>query len=272
MGHSSPQLNPENRLCTEEEIFFRIVSGLQTCIMVLSAEYNHPRTDPLVQMEMLEQLKAERRWLDAESFRAMHAPNLNLMKDRVAPVKEWIENLFVDFGVLLQTFCKLHPILTHVDCDTGDPQEDRAAQTALRKLLEISFETCEHTSMHKSVGPLFDRKQELAMRQFANISRIMDCLECEKCRLHGKVKIVALQLALRSSGPTSIKALERNELIALINALDYFADGIVVIERFRARLRRIRFLWGVGITIVCGTIAAAVSVLRKKQLRKKKKE
>lgn len=264
MGRSNQPLTLDNRLCTEEEIFFKIVSGLQTCIMVLSAEYNHPRMDPLMQMEMLENLKAERRWLDAESFRAMHAPNLDLMKDRVAPVKEWIENLFVDFGLLLETFCKLYPILAHVDCDTGDPQEDRAAQMALRSLLDISFETCQLSSQQTS-GPLFDRKQELAMRQFANISRIMDCLECEKCRLHGKVKIVALQLALRSSGPNPIKAIERNELIALINALDYFADGIVVIERFRARLRRIRLLWTLGLSLTFALIAILTFSWRHKE-------
>lgn len=76
----------------------------------------------------------------------------------------------------------------------GTPDDDRVAREKLRSLFNEEFYVCHEKYRDEK---LFKQKQSIALRQFRNISRIMDCLECEKCRLHGKVKILALQLALR---------------------------------------------------------------------------
>jgi ERO1-like protein alpha len=40
-------------------------------------------------------------------------------------------------------------------------------------------------------------RHKLVIEQLRNISRIVDCVECEKCRLHGKMKLVSLQIVLK---------------------------------------------------------------------------
>lgn len=79
---------------------------------------------------------------------------------------------------------------------SGNPDDDKLACQWLRLLLDEKFSACQDQYRDE---PLFKRTQRSVLRQFQNISRIMDCLECEKCRLHGQVKMLALQLALKVS-------------------------------------------------------------------------
>ncbi|XP_055388844.1 uncharacterized protein LOC129617813 [Condylostylus longicornis] len=186
--------NDELNECTEEEAFYKIVSGMQTVIMVLSAEYHHSKKTPEADLLEIEDLKRRGEIISASTFRSQYSPSLTLFKERVAPGREWMANLYFTFGVLLKTFCHVGPILDTCDCDTGTPLDDRLARDQLRSMLRQPFHACEDRYKDE---PLFTRKQDLALRQFQNISKIMDCLECEKCRLHGKVKILALQMALK---------------------------------------------------------------------------
>jgi ERO1-like protein alpha len=88
-----------------------------------------------------------------------------------------------------------------------------------------------------SDGP--ELKQRL-QQTFQNITRIMDCVGCEKCKLWGKLQTLGLATALKilfhsadcgAELPTSgveVEGLEleRNEVIALINLLERFSSSI----------------------------------------------
>lgn len=105
--------------CTEEEAFYKIISGMQTVIMVLSAEYHDSRKTPEAHLAEIEELKRQGQIVHASTFRSQYSPDLRLFKERVAIGREWIENLYFTFGVLLKTFCHVGPILETCDCDTG---------------------------------------------------------------------------------------------------------------------------------------------------------
>jgi hypothetical protein len=78
-------------------------------------------------------------------------------------------------------------------------------------------------------------REEFRLR-FRNISTIMDCVSCERCRVWGKLQILglgtAIKILLSSSGPSGDAAegdlpdLSRQEVIALINTLNQFARSV----------------------------------------------
>lgn len=67
--------------------------------------------------------------------------------------------------------------------------------------------------------------------RFRNISRIMDCVSCEKCRLWGKLQILGIGTAIKilltpSQELLHKHLLNRQEVIALINVLHQFSKSI----------------------------------------------
>merc|ERR1711998_339740 len=65
------------------------------------------------------------------------------------------------------------------------------------------------------------------VRHFQNISRILDCVGCEKCKLWGKLQMLGLGTAIKillheNAGEPYV--LVRNEVIALINLLSKLSD------------------------------------------------
>jgi len=166
---------------------------------------------------------------------------LDFFREKLANRQDWMSNLYLDFSLLLRTVCHVAPVLQECSCDTGTAKQDLAARADLFSLLNQPFASCEVEYMDE---PLFHRKFSLALDQFQNITRILDCLSCEKCRLHGKIKMTALQVALRASGTASpVTSLERNEVTALINALSYFAESIEILHKMELRLFYIQSVW-----------------------------
>jgi len=64
---------------------------------------------------------------------------------------------------------------------------------------------------------------------FRNISAVMGCVGCEKCRLWGKLQTLGLATALEvlfPDEPLTMPALQRNEVIALVNFLGRLSDSL----------------------------------------------
>merc|ERR1712216_1060552 len=60
------------------------------------------------------------------------------------------------------------------------------------------------------------------VQHLRNVSLIMDCIGCEKCKLWGKVQVLGVGTALKillSERANRKYELERNEIIALFNLL-----------------------------------------------------
>ena len=64
--------------------------------------------------------------------------------------------------------------------------------------------------------------QETFRAHFKNITRIMDCVGCSKCKLWGKVQVQGIGTALKilfSGKKHSSFTLRRREIVALFNVL-----------------------------------------------------
>uniref|UniRef100_A0A2K6EUE2 ERO1-like protein alpha n=1 Tax=Propithecus coquereli TaxID=379532 RepID=A0A2K6EUE2_PROCO len=86
---------------------------------------------------------------------------------------------------------------------------------------------------------------------FRNISRIMDCVGCFKCRLWGKLQTQGLGTALKilfseklianmpESGPSYEFHLTRQEIVSLFNAFGRISTSVKELENFRNLLQNI---------------------------------
>ena len=65
-------------------------------------------------------------------------------------------------------------------------------------------------------------------RIFSNISEVMDCISCQKCKLHGKLQLLGLGTALRFCSCRKIFwiPLNKQEVVALINTIAKFSHAI----------------------------------------------
>ena len=82
-------------------------------------------------------------------------------------------------------------------------------------------------------------KEDFKMR-FRNVSRIMDCVGCDKCRLWGKIQTQGYGTALKvlfefdeNKGIDENPPLRRTELVALVNTLDKLSTSIMAVGKFQ---------------------------------------
>lgn len=76
--------------------------------------------------------------------------------------------------------------------------------------------------------------QQEFRNRFRNITRIMDCVSCEKCKVWGKLQILGLGTAIKIlltpsaelAGWGGAGSLSRQEIVALINTLNQLAKSV----------------------------------------------
>ena len=85
-------------------------------------------------------------------------------------------------------------------------------------------------------------KEEFKSR-FRNVSRLMDCVGCDKCRLWGKVQTQGYGTALKilfefneDKGAMDNPVLRRTEMVALFNTFDRVSDSLLALEGFNQLL------------------------------------
>eukprot|EP00483_Globobulimina_turgida_P011407 UN11429 len=74
---------------------------------------------------------------------------------------------------------------------------------------------------------------------FRNISDIIDCVGCEKCKLHAKAELLGLGTALKilfTKDVLAVDMFERNEILALIVTLGKYSDAIQFIEEMEQEI------------------------------------
>lgn len=76
--------------------------------------------------------------------------------------------------------------------------------------------------------------------RFRNVSRLMDCVGCDKCRLWGKVQTQGYGTALKvlfefdeNKGVEENPPLRRTELVALVNTVDKLSTSLNAVGKFQ---------------------------------------
>lgn len=111
---------------------------------------------------------------------------------------QYLKNLYFVYLLEMRAFAKAAPYLSLQSYFTGDSDEDDMVRTWVNKLLKeiVDF------PMHFDESLLFkdDRASNLKNEfrtRFHNVTSIIDCAACEKCRLWGKLQTQGLGTALK---------------------------------------------------------------------------
>jgi ERO1-like protein beta len=201
--------------CLEKRVFYRVVSGMHTSISTHLC------------WEHLNQTTGE--W----------GPNLQCYKDRLHGFPDRVSNLYFNYALVLRAVTKLGPYLKNYTFCSGDPLQDRLTKEKVQAL----------TTQAGTAPQIFDESlmfvngegpslKEDFRNRFRNVSRIMDCVGCDKCRLWGKLQTAGYGAALKvlfefENNSDEIPVLKRTELVALFNTLARISSSLEAVNEFR---------------------------------------
>lgn len=227
-------------MCLEKRTFFKLISGFHTSINVdVTANWLIPAKTAF----------------DAPKW----GPNVDEFMKRFDPKltngdgPNRLKNLYFAYLVEMRALAKVAPFLLEESFYTGNEAEDKEVKTMVDKLLSILKSFPNHFDESKLFQGDAQKLKDDFKLHFRNISRIMDCVGCDKCRLWGKLQITGMGTALKilfsgdSMGPESTITpkhrrssvpfqLTRGEIVALINAFGRLSKSIHEIDTFRKLL------------------------------------
>lgn len=105
--------------------------------------------------------------------------------------QHWLRNLYFAYLVELRALAKAAPYLRNEEYFTGREKEDREVRVAVKDLLNVieAFPSHFNESVMFSGGTSSVKVKNEFREKFMNISKIMDCVGCDKCRLWGKLQV-----------------------------------------------------------------------------------
>ncbi|PGH16388.1 hypothetical protein AJ80_05238 [Polytolypa hystricis UAMH7299] len=201
--------------CLEKRVFHRIISGMHASISThLCWDYFNQTTGE---------------WL----------PNVECYRARLHDYPERISNIYFDFAVLVRAVAKIRKHLENYTYCVSDPKQDYETKEKVLKLADTVA----------SRPQIFDESilfqddvanglKEDIRNRFRNVSRLMDCIGCDKCRLWGKLQTAGYGAALKilfeydETKDGENPPLRRTELVALINTLGRVSKSLVSVHSF----------------------------------------
>ncbi|THX42534.1 endoplasmic oxidoreductin [Aureobasidium pullulans] len=207
--------------CLEKRVFYRVISGMHASISThLCYDYLNQSTG---------------KW----------GPNLECYKQRLHTHPERISNLYFNYALMARAAGKLKDYVQDYTFCTGDPKQDKRTKNMalnVAKTIPAGPEIFDESVMFRE-NPLGDTgislKEDFRNR-FRNVSRIMDCVGCDKCRLWGKLQTAgygtALKILFEFNNDQPAPALRRIELVAFFNTLDKVSNAIKALGDFQRML------------------------------------
>ncbi|OLL22705.1 Endoplasmic reticulum oxidoreductin-1 [Neolecta irregularis DAH-3] len=160
-------------------------------------------------------------WEYLNQFSGEWGPNLECFQQRFGNNPEWIENLYFDYAL------------------------EKVNQLA--ELVQSVPQTFNESLMfdHQTRADALQLKEDFR-NQFRNVSRLMDCVGCDKCRLWGKLQVAGYGTALKvlfefnENGVSEIGHyhLRRTELVSLVNLLARLSTSIHAVQQFSKDIQR----------------------------------
>jgi ERO1-like protein beta len=173
-------------------------------------------------------------------------PNLQCFINRVASHPERLQYIYFDTVLLLRAVARIAPYLSSYDyCSTGAHEDDAETALKVKKVVDVATKlgrfdesvlfrgenanvrysylvTCSLLTTASQV-----LKEEFKTH-FRNVTRIMDCVGCDKCRLWGKVQTTGIATALKILFELDEKALECVFMVSFLfsNALTPYGSAV----------------------------------------------
>lgn len=198
-------------MCYEERVLYRLLSGWHaSTTLSIAKNFYAPGT------------KVKGEW----------SPNLDKFMLALGQHPERVKNLHFSFVVMLRAIKKAGVHLVTYPYKTGNDAEDSVTTTLMSRLLDSQvlslcsplFDAFDETRLFRAFSSTEQRS--LLKRQFKsvfrNITALVDCVQCQRCRLHAKLYTHGLGTALKIllTPPALIPSTtSRDDIVALVNVL-----------------------------------------------------
>ena len=210
--------------CLEKNFFYKIISGMHASISThLSNEY------------------LNKQLMD-------YKPSLEQFMIRVGNHPDRIANLYLNYIVVLKSLIKLetYGVFDHLNFtdDSNFVEKECEFKSSFRTLLNpaVEFTNSKNQCMFEE-DVLFKEDDSLIVKEeirenFYNITRIMDCVHCDRCRLWGKLQTTGYGTALKVLFELKDKEhfqinLSKMEIIALVNTFDRLSKSVESVMMFK---------------------------------------
>ena len=238
-------LDSTQEMCYEERVLYKLLSGFHASVTIHLAESWFPPSKRL----------GRKNW----------TANPAVFKKHFEHHPERLMNVHFAFVVMLRALAKAKPVLYdhdyHIDPsllaedneeneeeneeENVDQRDAKRTQTLVRRLLDSNIlNSCSDVFSAFDESLLFSDGESpstaLALKAsfkgvFQNISSVLDCVTCQKCKLHGKVTLMGLGTALKIllTPPEVLQkqnVLEPIEVVALINSIGKFSSAITAMD------------------------------------------
>jgi len=210
-----------------ERVLYRMLSGMHSSINIHISETYYPPS----------------------KLRPTWEPNLDKFARNFGDSPERLKNLHFAYVVLLRALERATPFLYNFPFAAGeDVEEDKYTMRLVQRLLDShvlksaagifgAFDEQRMFAVPKSSAPSSSAAREDNVVElktkfkgvFQNVSAVLDCVSCQKCRLHGKIQLLGMGTALKMLLlPEALIAssVTRAELVALFNTLHKFGKAI----------------------------------------------
>ncbi|PYH97790.1 endoplasmic oxidoreductin [Aspergillus ellipticus CBS 707.79] len=210
-----PDLLPLDNECLEKRVFHRVISGMHASISThLCWDYLNQTTG---------------QW----------HPNLQCFKERLHDHPERISNLYFNYALVSRAVAKLQKHLQNYSYCTSDPVQDAETRGKVSQLTATLSERRQIFDEHVMFqDPSAIGLKEDFRNRFRNVSRLMDCVGCDKCRLWGKLQVNGYGTALKvlfeydETKNGENPPLRRTELVALMNTLGRISHSVAAVRSF----------------------------------------
>ncbi|KAF2869423.1 endoplasmic reticulum Oxidoreductin 1-domain-containing protein [Massariosphaeria phaeospora] len=220
-GTATARLDPVefDDTCLEKRVFHRVISGMHASISThLCWDYLDQKTG---------------QW----------GPNLSCYEQRLHNFPERVSNIYFNFALIMRAVGKIRQHVSDYSFCSEDPAQDLRTKNSVLRLasaIPSGPDIFDETVMFQDPDSV--ALKEDFRNRFRNVSRIMDCVGCDKCRLWGKLQTSGYGTALKvlfefdEQDSSRDPPLRRTELVALLNTLDRLSHSLRAIKQFGAML------------------------------------
>ena len=200
--------------CLAKDAFYRIVSGLHASIGT------HLSNDHL------------------DTTTGKWGPDLDLFMARVGNFPERVSNIYFNYAIVAKSLWKIKPYLKELDfCNDYD---NDVKQKIINIVSQLDSKLFDEDLMFKDD---YDASIKDDFRsRFKNVTKIMDCVHCDRCKMWGKVQTTGYATSLKilfelneaneESKQQVVNRLTKFELISLLNTFNRLSTSIQSINNF----------------------------------------
>jgi ERO1-like protein alpha len=177
--------------------------------------------------------------------------NVSYVTNKYLYHKDKIDNLFFLYGLMIKSINKAVPLLLEYDYRSGNKTEDQMTYKYTKEIFRyelLNIDLIEES--FKDIYSYFEKFtnsqkiSELIIR-FRNISSIIDCVTCSKCRMHAKLEVFGiatmLKIVFTPSTEELKKSMSRNELVAFINLFAKLSKSVSNVQLINDKIKQAHY-------------------------------